>query len=494
MTRSFTERYSLDVQINSSHNAQLWRAIDKSLDRVVCIVLLPHSDPRAANLLALAKSAAVNSSRNAVAILDIVESSTVSGVRAMDPTQSYLGIVTEWVDGQTIDHLLARNYEPFKAKEALSILSQVTAAVSAMHELGLVHGHIRPRNIYLNEAKEIRVTGFGIDSSLFAPDGSSIQTDISGIGDLLFAMTTATWPHGAIGGLPGAEILANQMLTLPSQMRVGVSGEIDKLYAKTQDGSISSADELLREISIVNAGILTEARRTFDRWTEHEVVWDGKDIPKTHRLRATILAFAFIYLIGLGGWQLLTHNYNTAAASLPTMPAVTPTASASASSSALPSPSISPSSALWPATYATPVSATGYDPFGDGSENPKLAPLAIDGKLKTVWTTTPYYSSNLGNKSGVGLLVDLGAATAVTRVEVTFAGAGHSGTVFISDTPNPDLPTAQVMGTVSNSDVAHTFIPDKPETGRYILIWLTKLPQISYGPHVGGIAEVKIGL
>jgi len=492
MTRSFTQRYSLDVQINSSHNAELWRAIDKSLDRVVCIVLLPHSDSRYPKLLEQAKSAAVNSSRNAVAILDIVENAVVSGVRAMDPTVAYLGIVTEWVDGQTIDHLLTGNQEPFAAKEALGILAQVATAVSAMHKLGLIHGHLRPRNVYVNDAKEIRVTGFGIDSSLFTPDGSSVATDISGIGDLLFALTTGTWPHGAVGGLPGAEILSGQMLTFPSQMRVGVSADIDKLYGKTQDGSFTSVDELLREISIVNAGILTEARKAFDRWTEHEVVWHGKDIPKSHRLRATVLAFTAIYLIGLAGWQLMTHNYNTAAASLPTIPAIT--SSPVSSTGVSPTASPAQSSALWPTTYATAVSAAGYDPFGDGSENPKLGPLAIDGDPKTAWTTTPYYSSNLGNKSGVGLLVDLGASTKVTRVEVTFTNAGHSGTVFICDSPNPDLPTAQALGTVSNSDLEHTFIPDKPQTGRYILIWLTKLPQINFGPHIGGIAEVKIGL
>ncbi|MBU6347212.1 MAG: hypothetical protein KGQ38_01175, partial [Actinomycetales bacterium] len=84
VARRFTERYSLDVQINSSHNAVLWRALDNSLNRVVCIVLLPHRDARAQALLVHAKAAAINSTRSAVAILDIVERDFVQGVRTID--------------------------------------------------------------------------------------------------------------------------------------------------------------------------------------------------------------------------------------------------------------------------------------------------------------------------------------------------------------------------------------------------------------------------
>jgi len=493
-TRTFSDRYSLDVQINSSHHAVLWRAIDNSLNRVVCIVLLPHSDPRTQNLLAHAKAAAVNSSRNAVAILDIVEKDFVAGVRAIDSTEPYLGVVTEWVDGKTIDHILGKNLEPLSVKEALRVLGQVTTAVGAMHELGLIHGRLRPRNVYLNDAGEVRVTGFGIDGALFTADGISQATDIAGIGDLLFAMVTAAWPSGSVGALPAAEILDNKTLTLPSQQRVGVGTAIDQLYEKTQDGTFATANELLQEISITNASMLAELQAAVNRWTAHEVTWHGKDIPKSRRLRAVILAFALTYAVGWTGWQLMTHNFRSAPASLPSTPAVSVSAGASTSPSVEVSPSPSVSSALWPTLYATPLSATGYDPYGDGKENPDLAKLAIDGKPKTAWLTTNYYSNTLGNKAGVGLLIDLGEVTKVGSVEVTFTSPAHGATIFLTDSPTPDLTSANVLGTVSNSDKTENFKLDKPLTGQYVLIWLTKVPRNEIGNYVGGIAEVKVGL
>jgi len=491
-TRTFTERYSLDVQINSSHNAVLWRAIDNSLNRVVCIVLLPHRDPRAQALLVHAKAAAVNSSRNAVAILDIVERDVVQGVRAIDSSEPYLGVVTEWVDGQTIDHILGKNLEPLTVKEALRILAQITSAVGAMHELGLVHGRLRPRNIYLNDAGEVRVTGFGIDGALFASDGKTKATDIAGIGDLLFAMVTATWPNGPVGALPGAEILDNKTLILPSQQRVGVGAAIDQLYEKTQDGTFATVAELLQEISITNASLLADLEAAVNRWTAHEVAWHGKDIPKSRRLRAVTLAIVVTYLFGLVGWKLMTHNFLDTPASMPSNPVAT--VAASSSSSPSPSPSESISSAPWPTSYANLVSATDYDPFADGKENPELAKLAIDANPETAWVTTNYYSNTLGKKSGVGLLIDLGQKTKVAQVEVTFTSPAHGATVFMSNEPKPDLATATVLGTVSNSNKLENYVPVNPVTGQYVLIWLTKLPRNNIGNFVGGIAQVRVGL
>lgn len=494
VARRFTERYSLDVQINSSHNAVLWRALDNSLNRVVCIVLLPHRDARAQALLVHAKAAAINSTRSAVAILDIVERDFVQGVRTIDAAEPYLGIVTEWVDGRTLDHIIGENREPLPIKEALKILGAATGTVGAMHQLGLIHGRLRPRNIYLNEAGEVRVTGFGIDGALFVPDGKTKATDIAGLGDLLFAMTTATWPTGSVGALPAAEILDDRTLTLPSQQRVGVDPIIDELYQKTQDGTITTAEELGQEISIAEVATAKDLKSRVNRWTDHEVAWHGRDIPKPRRVRAVVLAFGSTYLFGIIGWQLMTHNYLTTPATLPSLPVPTSIPSSSPNVWVSPSPTISASSDTWPTSYAALKSATDYDPYGDGTENSEQTELAIDGDPATAWQTTNYYTNSWARKPGVGLIIDLGESTRVRTVDVSFISPAHSATVFITDESMPDISKATVFDLVSNSDQRHTFTAESPQTGRYVLIWLTKLPRNSYGALVGGITEVKVGL
>ena len=65
----------------------------------------------------------------------------------------------------------------------------------------------------------------------------------------------------------------------------------------------------------------------------------------------------------------------------------------------------------------TGVTATDFDPQGDPpAENPDLAPLAVDGDPATAWRTLAY-KQNFGPgglKTGVGLVLDLGAARDVS--------------------------------------------------------------------------------
>jgi hypothetical protein len=190
----------------------------------------------------------------------------------------------------------------------------------------------------------------------------------------------------------------------------------------------------------------------------------------------------------------MTHNFHSGSASLPTIPLKTISPSASSSPTISISASASSSSAQWPTRYATLISATGYDPYGDEQENPELAKFAIDADPKTAWTTTNYFSNTLGKKPGVGLLIDLGKKTKVSQVEVDFVGAGHGATVFLGDSPKPDLANTAVLGTVSNSNKFEAFTPEKPVTGQYVLIWMTKVPRNVVGNYVGGITDVKVGL
>ena len=71
------------------------------------------------------------------------------------------------------------------------------------------------------------------------------------------------------------------------------------------------------------------------------------------------------------------------------------------------------------------VTATDFDPQGDDlEENPDLAPLAVDGDAATAWRTMTYAQQlgPAGLKTGVGLLLDLGASGEVGQVTVTLVG------------------------------------------------------------------------
>lgn len=76
----------------------------------------------------------------------------------------------------------------------------------------------------------------------------------------------------------------------------------------------------------------------------------------------------------------------------------------------------------------TSVPVQDFDPPpGDGREQPGAVSNAHDEDRSTVWMTDAYDSENYGGvKQGVGLVVDLGQAQALSRVELDVTAPGTS--------------------------------------------------------------------
>tara|TARA_B100001123_G_scaffold342787_1_gene389069 strand:+ start:2118 stop:4484 length:2367 start_codon:yes stop_codon:yes gene_type:complete len=73
-------------------------------------------------------------------------------------------IAQEYVASESLDATM-RHYTPVKIHAALSLMDQLATAIDASHSLGLLHGSIHLRDIFVsNEA--IKITGFGIGGAL----------------------------------------------------------------------------------------------------------------------------------------------------------------------------------------------------------------------------------------------------------------------------------------------------------------------------------------
>ena len=140
------------------------------------------------------------------------------------------------------------------------------------------------------------------------------------------------------------------------------------------------------------------------------------------------------------------------------------------------------------------ITVTDLDPQGDPpEENPELAPLAADGKQDTAWRTSTYEQNfgPAGLKTGVGLVVDLQSTHAVDSVAVTVVGAPTAFSIYVTDQQPTDVagltPAAQATASEPRTEVA---LDQRPE-GRYVVVWLTSLPQVSDGFR-GEIADITV--
>src|SRR5262249_21250537 len=142
------------------------------------------------------------------------------------------------------------------------------------------------------------------------------------------------------------------------------------------------------------------------------------------------------------------------------------------------------------AVALTPVSATGFDENSDGEF------AAIDNNPRTFWATSWYLGNPVfgGLQQGSGLMLDMGGTVRLSSVTVMFGPTpGLNVDIRIGNSnahdPGNDAvgqATADAMTTVaSESGVSKlvTFTINSKATGRYVLIWFTKLPPWTGHPH-----------
>ncbi|MGH3271386.1 MAG: discoidin domain-containing protein, partial [Trebonia sp.] len=154
-------------------------------------------------------------------------------------------------------------------------------------------------------------------------------------------------------------------------------------------------------------------------------------------------------------------------------------------------PTNSPSSSSAPAAAAsvviTPVGANSFDALGKdgGNEDGSGARYAIDNSPSTFWHTDYYFTyPNLGNlKQGTGLILDMGKQVRLSQVVVQFGASCCTDVEIEIGNDNTPVPSALNSFTkVATSTTAHgstTFDVSSTATGRYVLIWMTRLPPLA---------------
>jgi hypothetical protein len=138
--------------------------------------------------------------------------------------------------------------------------------------------------------------------------------------------------------------------------------------------------------------------------------------------------------------------------------------------------------------------ADDFDPQGAAprEENPAQVPNAVDGDPTTSWTTSSYLQ-NLGPaglKTGVGLVVDLGATKAVRQVVVTTAGGQTALAAYVTSEAPTAVAGLTPVGTASGEGDL-TISLDEAVSGRYVTVWLTLLPEVD-GEFRGTVSEVQV--
>jgi hypothetical protein len=168
-------------------------------------------------------------------------------------------------------------------------------------------------------------------------------------------------------------------------------------------------------------------------------------------------------------------------------PAPTPSQHTTSPASPTPAPPSAP-----PVRPLTPASVTAFGPGGSGQgDNAPLAHNAIDGRpgsaWHTDWYTTPEYG---GLQHGTGLLLNMGRLVTITSARFTIGGSGAAVQLRAGNAPSlaqlKQVAHAADAGGVVNLRLA------TPAHGRYLLIWITKLPPDSSGTFQASVSGIQL--
>ena len=186
-TEIIAGRYRVAARIGSGGMGEVFRARDQVLGRTVAVKVLPQELAARPGFVerfrAEAQAAARLSHPNAVQVHDWGSSDG-----------SYF-MVMEYVRGRTLREVLSARGR-LQPAQAAAVLGQLLGALEAAHASGLVHRDVKPENVLLTAAGDVKVTDFGI--SRMAEAGVPLGQKGTGV-PLRHGRTGVPLGHGRTG-------------------------------------------------------------------------------------------------------------------------------------------------------------------------------------------------------------------------------------------------------------------------------------------------------
>ena len=503
-------RYRLEDRVNDSGGWSAWKAIDETLARPVAVLTFAPGFPRIREACTAARAASRLTDARLAQVFDVEE----------DWEHAY--VVAEWVAGDSLDDLLADG--PLDPARGAEIVAEAAEALAVAHAAGLAHLCLTPDSLRWTPGGGVKVLGVGIDAALTdATAEDPALADTHGLAMLLYSALTCYWPGPGSTALPPAP-LADGRPCSPRQVCAGVPANIDEVTCQAlfqrnrRRGPPLTTPALFADAlaEVIPAPLAPPPAtpappqprqasfaappppgRGHDTGMDYPELTDvpgyrggpgpgyrgapsygGPGYGGGRRRSAgggrhaaiALLALVVVAVVALGGWRLLRPGSTGS-------PSQARSHSAGPSSSAAAAPLI-------------PVNAHGFDALGIAGdpqdEVDSEAPLAIDGNPSTAWHTQFYVGNPVfgGLKKGTGLILDMGKKVKLSSVQITFGPtAGADVAIEVGNNNAIQASTLNSFTTVATQDGVgsgtQTFRSTSSATGRYVLIWFTKLPPLA---------------
>lgn len=271
-------RYRIDAPIARGGMSMVFRGVDTRLGRQVAIKVM---DPKFAG----DQQFLTRFEFEARAVAGLKHPSLVEVYdQGMDGEYPFL--VMELVQGGTLRELL-RERGPMPPHAVRAVAEPVLAAIGVAHAAGLVHRDVKPENVLISDAGEVKIADFGLVRAVAAANTTSAsvilgtaaylspeqvtsgsadaRSDVYAFGILIFELLTGQVPFTGDNSLSVAYQRVENDVPSPSEFIAGVPPEFDRLVARAtarEPGHrFADANEMVAELRSIAASLDLPAYR-----------------------------------------------------------------------------------------------------------------------------------------------------------------------------------------------------------------------------------------
>jgi len=195
-------------QVHASSRSNIYLAVDIETDTLV-ILKVPSIDLRG-------DPAYLKRFMMEEWVARRINSPHVLRPRGVSRKRSYLYVISEFIDGQTLTQWMIDNPKP-DLETVRRIVEQIAKGLQAFHRMEMLHQDLRPNNIMIDRTGTAKIIDFGSTSisgiaddaleilgtaqytapEYFLGEGGTSKSDIFSLGVIAYQMLTGRLPYGA---------------------------------------------------------------------------------------------------------------------------------------------------------------------------------------------------------------------------------------------------------------------------------------------------------
>jgi beta-lactam-binding protein with PASTA domain/tRNA A-37 threonylcarbamoyl transferase component Bud32 len=263
--RVFSNRYEIERELAQGGMAEVYLGHDRLLDRPVALkALFPEYAREPSFVERFRREAQAAANLNNANIVGIYDWGQEAG--------TYF-IVMEYVEGRALRDLI-RSESPLDPNQASEIAAEIGSALAFAHRAGVVHRDVKPGNVLLTRAGNVKVTDFGIaragtsdgltqtgsvmgTATYFSPEqaqGLAVdgRSDVYSLGVVLYEMVTGVVPFTGDSPVAVAYKHVREEPMPPSQRNPDVPADLEQIIltalAKDPDHRYQTADDMRADL------------------------------------------------------------------------------------------------------------------------------------------------------------------------------------------------------------------------------------------------------